>query len=100
MRQVRKLTALTRAGIIESLQFRLGTFVTLFANLIYLALESLACASYALGRIGLEGLVDSECEGLLLTHLHFLNSVLKLNGRAVSAHACCGIVVIKRCRVK
>ena len=38
MRQVRKLTALTRAGIIESLQFRLGTFVTLFANLIYLAL--------------------------------------------------------------
>lgn len=34
----RKLFALTRAGIMESLQFRLGTFVTLFANLIYLVL--------------------------------------------------------------
>jgi len=34
----RKLIALTRAGIMESLQFRLGTFVTLFANLIYLVL--------------------------------------------------------------
>lgn len=34
----RKLLALTRAGIMESLQFRLGTFVTLFANLIYLVL--------------------------------------------------------------
>ena len=30
--------ALTRAGIMESLQFRLGTAVTLFANLIYLVL--------------------------------------------------------------
>ena len=36
MKNVRKLTALTRAGIIESLQFRLGTAVTLFGNLIYL----------------------------------------------------------------
>ncbi|MCR5528455.1 MAG: hypothetical protein K6F49_04460 [Saccharofermentans sp.] len=35
---LRKLIALTRAGIMESLQFRLGTFVTLFANLIYLVL--------------------------------------------------------------
>ena len=34
----RRLFALTRAGIMESLQFRLGTFVTLFANLIYLVL--------------------------------------------------------------
>ncbi len=34
----RKLFALTRAGIMESLQFRLGTFVTLFANLLYLVL--------------------------------------------------------------
>ena len=34
----RKLLALTRAGIMESLQYRLGTFVTLFANLIYLVL--------------------------------------------------------------
>ena len=33
----RKLLALTRAGM-ESLHFRLGTFVTLFANLIYLVL--------------------------------------------------------------
>ncbi|MCR5418635.1 MAG: ABC-2 family transporter protein [Lachnospiraceae bacterium] len=38
MTSVRKMTALTRAGITESLQFRLGTAVTLFANLIYLAL--------------------------------------------------------------
>ena len=38
MRSVRKTTALTRAGVIESLQFRLGTAVTLFGNLIYLAL--------------------------------------------------------------
>ena len=38
MKNVRKLTALTRAGIIESLQFRLGTAVTLFGNLIYLSL--------------------------------------------------------------
>ncbi|MBO7563394.1 MAG: hypothetical protein J6T40_00905, partial [Clostridiales bacterium] len=30
--------ALTRAGIMESLQYRLGTAVTLFANLIYLVL--------------------------------------------------------------
>ena len=38
MKGVRRVTALTRAGIIESLQFRLGTAVTLFGNLIYLAL--------------------------------------------------------------
>ncbi|MBO4337740.1 MAG: hypothetical protein J5842_06675 [Lachnospiraceae bacterium] len=38
MSSVKRLTALTRAGVIESLQFRLGTAVTLFANLIYLAL--------------------------------------------------------------
>ena len=38
MKNVRKITALTRAGVIESMQFRLGTFVTLFGNLIYLAL--------------------------------------------------------------
>ncbi len=38
MKGVRKVTALTRAGIIESLQFRLSTAVTLFGNLIYLAL--------------------------------------------------------------
>lgn len=34
----RKLLALTRAGIMESLHYRLGTAVTLFANLIYLVL--------------------------------------------------------------
>ena len=38
MTKIRKLWALTRAGIIESLQFRLGTAVMLFGNLIYLAL--------------------------------------------------------------
>ena len=38
MRNIRKMLSLTRAGIVESLQFRLGTAVTLFANLIYLAL--------------------------------------------------------------
>ena len=38
MTKIRKLTALTRAGIIESLQFRLGPAVMLFGNLIYLAL--------------------------------------------------------------
>ena len=37
MTKIRKLTALTRAGIIESLQFRLGTAVMLFGILIYLA---------------------------------------------------------------
>ncbi|MBP5180416.1 MAG: ABC-2 family transporter protein [Clostridiales bacterium] len=34
----KKLIALTKAGIEESLQFRLGAFVTLFANIIYLVL--------------------------------------------------------------
>ena len=38
MTRLRKLFALTRAGIMESLHYRLGTFVTLFANLIYLVL--------------------------------------------------------------
>ena len=38
MKNVRKMLALTRAGIVESLQFRLGTVVMLFGNLIYLAL--------------------------------------------------------------
>ena len=38
MTNIRKVTALTKAGITESLQFRLGTAVTLFGNLIYLAL--------------------------------------------------------------
>ena len=38
MKNIRRLTALTRAGVTESLQFRLGTAVTLFGNLIYLAL--------------------------------------------------------------
>ena len=38
MKRLRKLAALTRAGIIEALQFRLGTAVMLFGNLIYLAL--------------------------------------------------------------
>ena len=38
MTKIRKLTALTKAGIIEALQFRLGTAVMLFGNLIYLAL--------------------------------------------------------------
>jgi ABC-2 type transport system permease protein len=38
MKGMRRLMALTKAGVVESLQFRLGTFVTLFANLIYLAL--------------------------------------------------------------
>ncbi|HAW16344.1 MAG TPA: hypothetical protein DCW41_06560 [Clostridiales bacterium] len=35
---IKKLAALTRAGIMESLQFRLGTFVTLLGNLLYLIL--------------------------------------------------------------
>ncbi|MCR5478106.1 MAG: hypothetical protein K6E92_10895 [Lachnospiraceae bacterium] len=35
---MKRLLALTRAGIMESLHYRLGTFVTLFANLIYLVL--------------------------------------------------------------
>ena len=35
---IRKYIALLRAGIMESLHFRLGTAVTLFANLIYLVL--------------------------------------------------------------
>ncbi|MBR1798174.1 MAG: hypothetical protein IJ757_09250 [Clostridiales bacterium] len=35
---LRKFLALTRAGIMESLHYRLGTIVTLFANLIYLVL--------------------------------------------------------------
>ena len=34
----KRLFAITRAGIMESLHFRLGIFVTLFANLIYLVL--------------------------------------------------------------
>lgn len=38
MNSIKRLTALTRAGVMESLQFRLGTVVTLFGNLIYLAL--------------------------------------------------------------
>ena len=38
MKNLRKMTALTKAGVIESLQFRLGTMATLFGNLIYLAL--------------------------------------------------------------
>ena len=38
MKNIRKMLALTKAGIIESLQFRLGTVVMLFGNLIYLAL--------------------------------------------------------------
>ena len=38
MKNLRKILALTKAGIIESLQFRLGTVVMLFGNLIYLAL--------------------------------------------------------------
>ena len=38
MKSARKILALTRAGVIESLQFRLGTVVMLFGNLIYLAL--------------------------------------------------------------
>lgn len=35
---LKRLFSITKAGIMESLQFRLGTFVTLFANLIYLVL--------------------------------------------------------------
>ena len=35
---LKRLLSLTRVGIMSSLQFRLGTFVTLFANLIYLVL--------------------------------------------------------------
>ena len=38
MKKIKRLFALTKAGITESLQFRLGTVTTLFANLIYLAL--------------------------------------------------------------
>ena len=36
--KIKRYTALMRAGIMESLHFRLGTAVTLFANLIYLVL--------------------------------------------------------------
>lgn len=35
---LRRYIALTRAGIMESLQFRLGTFVTLLGNLLYIIL--------------------------------------------------------------
>ncbi len=35
---MRKYSALTRAGIMQELQFRLGTFATIFGNLIYLTL--------------------------------------------------------------
>ena len=35
---IRKYAALTKAGIIQELQFRLGTFVTILGNLIYLTL--------------------------------------------------------------
>ena len=35
---MRKYLALTRAGIIQELQYRLGTFVTILGNLIYLTL--------------------------------------------------------------
>ncbi|MBP5491236.1 MAG: hypothetical protein J6Y08_00125 [Clostridiales bacterium] len=35
---IKRHLALTRAGVMESLQYRLGTAVTLFANLIYLVL--------------------------------------------------------------
>lgn len=35
---MKKYIALTRAGIIQELHFRLGTFVTIFGNLIYLTL--------------------------------------------------------------
>lgn len=38
MNKAKKLTSLTRAGIVEAFQFRLGTITTLFGNLIYLAL--------------------------------------------------------------
>ena len=38
MNKTGRLAALTRAGVVESLQFRLGTAATLFGNLIYLAL--------------------------------------------------------------
>ena len=34
----KRLLSITRAGIMEALHFRLGIFVTLFANLIYLVL--------------------------------------------------------------
>ncbi|MBP5383415.1 MAG: ABC-2 family transporter protein [Lachnospiraceae bacterium] len=36
--KIRKYLALTKAGIIQELHFRLGTFVTIFGNLIYLIL--------------------------------------------------------------
>ena len=35
---IKKYLALTRAGIIQELQFRLGTFITILGNLIYLTL--------------------------------------------------------------
>ena len=35
---LRKYMALTRGGIMSELQYRLGTFVTIFGNLIYLTL--------------------------------------------------------------
>ncbi|SKA62747.1 ABC-2 family transporter protein [Eubacterium uniforme] len=35
---IKKYISLTRSGIMEQLQFRLGVFITLFANLIYLTL--------------------------------------------------------------
>ena len=38
MMNIKKSLALTRVGIMESLHFRLGTFVTLFGNLTYLVL--------------------------------------------------------------
>ena len=35
---IKKYLALTRLGMMEKLHYRLGTFVTLFGNLIYLVL--------------------------------------------------------------
>ncbi len=35
---LKRYMALTRGGIISELQYRLGTFVTIFGNLIYLTL--------------------------------------------------------------
>jgi len=59
---MKRFPALTRAGIMESLQFRLGTFVTLFANLIYLALVYfLWKAIYAsCGRSEVNGMTFSD----------------------------------------
>ena len=46
MNKTGRLAALTRAGVVESLQFRLGTAATLFGNLITFSCFSINRANF------------------------------------------------------